>query len=126
MRGGKRTNAGRKAGTRSKRTVELIKAVESSGITPLQHMLTVMRSPMPAKMKDESPEGYAARCKCHVQRVDAMAVAAAPYVNPRLANIQHKEDEEQFKAKHEEMDLMETARRMAFIFATADDQETAH
>jgi hypothetical protein len=106
-------------------TEEQAQAIRN-GITPLEHMLAVMRSPMPTQMKDEAPETFMARCKYHVQRVDAMAVAAAPYVNPRLANIQHKEDPDQFQQKHEEMDLMETARRMAFIFATADEQETAH
>ena len=58
-------------------------------------------------------------------RIDA-AKAAIRFEVPALANLQHKEDDEQFRQKHEDMDLMETARRMAFIFATADEQETAH
>jgi len=54
-------------------------------------------------------------------RIDA-AKAAIRYEVPALANIQHKEDPAQFEKQYEQMDIMETARRMAFIFATADKQ----
>lgn len=115
---------GRKKGSGNKSMVteEQAQAIRN-GITPLEHMLSVMRSPMPTQMDDEPVEAFIARCKHHIQRQDAMAVAAAPYVNPRLANVVHKEDPDQFKERHEEMDLMETARRMAFIFATADSMD---
>lgn len=114
---------GRKAGVSNSKTKVIVTEAMLSGITPLEHMLAVVRTPMPTQMDDESPEAFMARCKWHVARQDSMAQAAAPYLHPRLANIVHKEDEAQFKDRHQEMDIMETARRMAFIFATADQQD---
>ncbi|RFC66583.1 hypothetical protein DYI37_03195 [Fulvimarina endophytica] len=43
-----------------------------SGMTPLEYMLKVMRS--------EAADG---------ERRDRMAIAAAPYVHPKLASMQH-------------------------------------
>lgn len=71
-RGGKRPGAGRKAGAPNKATAERQKAVEESGLTPLDYMLGIMRD---EKMTTES-------------RFEA-AKAAAPYVHPKLANIDH-------------------------------------
>lgn len=64
--------AGRKAGVPNKKTVETITKIEQSGLTPLQFLLDIMR--------DVGQEPAA--------RVDA-AKAAAPYVHPKLANIEH-------------------------------------
>lgn len=64
---------GRKKGVPNKRTAELVARVESSGLTPLDYLLQVMR--------DESLD--------RATRVDA-AKAAAPYVNPRLQPIDPK------------------------------------
>jgi len=72
-RGGKRAGAGRKAGTPNKASVARQAKVAASGLTPLDYMLTVMRD-----------EGAGA------SRRDEMAKAAAPYVHPKLANIDHK------------------------------------
>ena len=62
----------RPAGSRNKVTRKLQLQVEQSGETSLQFMLKVMR--------DESLETAA--------RMDA-AKGAAPYVHPKLANIEH-------------------------------------
>lgn len=71
-KGGARPGAGRKAGIPNRKTAELIEKVAQSGLTPLEYMLSVMR--------DES---------CNREtRLDA-AKAAAPYVHPRLATIEH-------------------------------------
>lgn len=70
-KGGARPGAGRKKGVPNKRTAAVAKAVEESGITPLDYMLDVMRN-----------------CDDPAQRLDA-AKAAAPYVHPKLANIEH-------------------------------------
>lgn len=64
--------AGRKAGVPNKKTVETIQNIEQSGLTPLQFLLEIMR--------DVVQEPAA--------RIDA-AKAAAPYVHPKLANIEH-------------------------------------
>lgn len=71
-RGGKRDGAGRKAGTPNKATQERQKKVASTGITPLDYMLKVMRDD-----------------KADASRRDEMAKAAAPYVHPKLASTQH-------------------------------------
>lgn len=71
-RGGKRAGAGRKAGAPNKATAERQKAVEESGLTPLEYMLAILRD------EEMTPES----------RFEA-AKAAAPYVHPKLANVAH-------------------------------------
>ena len=71
-RGGKRPGAGRKAGSATQKTREIADKAASEGITPVEYMLDVMR--------DESAEP---------SRRDDMAKAAAPYVHPKLAAIEH-------------------------------------
>ena len=71
-RGGKRQGAGRKSGAITKRTQEATVAILASGLTPLEYMLGVMRDPDIA-----------------ADRRDDMAKAAAPYVHPKLAAIEH-------------------------------------
>jgi hypothetical protein len=71
-RGGKREGAGRKPGVPNTKTKELIEKVESSGLTPLDYMLGLLR--------DEQLSTEA--------RFEA-AKAAAPYVHARLAAVEH-------------------------------------
>lgn len=71
-RGGKREGAGRKQGVPNRKTAETVAAVEASGLTPLDYMLSVLR--------DEAAE--------REQRMWA-AEKAAPFVHPRLAAIEH-------------------------------------
>ncbi len=70
-RGGKRENAGRKAGTPNKATAERQAEIAASGITPLDYMLQVLR--------DES--------KPLEDRMEA-AKSAAPFVHPKLAAVE--------------------------------------
>lgn len=65
--GGKRKGAGKKAGTRAKKTVALLEAVRATGETPLEYMLRVMRDPS----ADDS-------------RRDEMAKGAAPYLHSKM------------------------------------------
>lgn len=67
--GGKRPGAGRPAGVRNRKTMETIQAIEQSGLTPLDYMLSVMRN------TGLEP----------TMRLDA-AKAAAPYCHARLAS----------------------------------------
>lgn len=74
---------GRQKGTRNKQTKlkvearsELIAAAETTGETPLEYMLRVMRTSEDTKRKD------------------AMAIAAAPFIHPKLAAVEHKGDPE--------------------------------
>lgn len=71
IKGGAREGAGRKKGSPNKKTAETQKAVEESGVTPLEYMLQVMRDPM-----NEAKERLSA------------AVAAAPYVHAKLSSVE--------------------------------------
>lgn len=71
-RGGSRPGAGRKRGAPNKATQKRQAEVAATGITPLDYMLKVMRD-------EESGDA----------RRDEMAKAAAPYVHPKLASMQH-------------------------------------
>lgn len=71
MRGGKRIGAGRPKGIPNKRTLQFRKDVEESGLTPLEFMLGIMRDPVqPQKIRSD------------------MAVAAAPYIHPRISAVE--------------------------------------
>lgn len=72
-RGGTRPGAGRKPGAPNKATARQRRAVEESGLTPLEYLLSVMR--------DETVP--------RVARVDA-ANKAAPYVHAKLATVDHR------------------------------------
>ena len=61
---------GRPKGSPNKKTAERIAAIEASGETPLEYMLRVMRDP-----------------KVDKERRDRNAAQAAPYVHPKLAQI---------------------------------------
>jgi hypothetical protein len=63
---------GRKKGVQNKASAAKVAAVEASGLTPLDYMLQTLRDELkPAEI-----------------RMDA-AKAAAPYVHPKLANVEH-------------------------------------
>ena len=68
---GKKTG-GRQRGTPNRATAKREREIAKSGITPLEYMLKVMRD-----------------SKADAGRRDDMAKAAAPYVHPKLANMQH-------------------------------------
>ncbi len=63
---------GRQKGTPNKATAAKAREIEQSGLTPLAYMLEVLR--------DEALDREA--------RMDA-AKAAAPYVHPKLAQVEH-------------------------------------
>lgn len=81
-KGGKRLGAGRKPGGSTKRTQQIVEAAMAEGISPLEYMLQIMRT--------EETFGEDARVM-HDQRVMRFeaAKAAAPYIHPRLAAIEH-------------------------------------
>jgi hypothetical protein len=74
-RGGKREGAGRPEGAATVKTREIADKAALEGVTPLEFMLSFMN--------DQNEEMH--------HRLDA-AKAAAPYVHPKLANIEHKGD----------------------------------
>ncbi len=70
-RGGKRDGAGRPPGAVTTRTREMADQAAKEGLMPLEYMLSVLRN------GDETMEN---RCWA--------AEKAAPYVHPRLANVE--------------------------------------
>lgn len=68
---GKKTG-GRQKGSRNKATARREREIAKGGDTPLEYMLKVMRN-----------------AKADATRRDDMAKAAAPYVHPKLASLQH-------------------------------------
>lgn len=79
--GGARPGAGRKPGSKNQRTREIADRAMAEGVTPLEHMLAVMRAPS----DHEDPQVQMAR---EAMRFEA-AKAAAPYCHPRLQAIEH-------------------------------------
>lgn len=78
MRGGSKPGerrGGRKKGSPNKATAAKAAEVAASGITPLDFMLNTMRN-------EASPPDL---------RFEA-AKAAAPYIHPKLSNVDHKVD----------------------------------
>lgn len=85
-KGGKREGAGRKPGQKSAKTEQRIAIADkaaSEGITPLEYMLNIMRTT--EAPPDASPGQVLA---VYALRFEA-AKAAAPYMHPRLAAVDH-------------------------------------
>jgi hypothetical protein len=78
--GGKRAGAGRKEGAANIKTREIANKAALEGLTPLEYLLQVMRK--------ETPEADETLIQLQAKRLDA-AKAAAPYIHPRLAAIEH-------------------------------------
>jgi hypothetical protein len=66
-----RKTGGRQKGARNRATAEARAAAEATGILPLDYMLSVMRDP-----------------NADDKRRDAMAMAAAPYLHPKLNSVE--------------------------------------
>jgi hypothetical protein len=81
-RGGKRANAGRKVGSATKKTREIAEKAMAEGITPLEFMLDIMRT------EPDGIEDAKLLADMQVMRFEA-AKAAAPYIHPRLAAVEH-------------------------------------
>src|ERR1700751_6080134 len=65
-----RKTGGRQKGARNRATAEARAAAEATGILPLDYMLSVMRD-----------------ANADPRRRDAMAIAAAPYLHPKLSAV---------------------------------------
>lgn len=78
-RGGSRRGAGRKKGSATRRTQEIVAKATAEGITPLEVMLGAMR------------EAWSNDNKLAAA---TFAEKAAPYVHPRLAAVEHSGNDE--------------------------------
>lgn len=83
-RGGVRPGSGRKPGSLNQKTKEVAEAAMKSGITPLEVMIGTMRE---LWEQAEASEEAGARMALMQQATEA-AVKAAPYMHPRLANVE--------------------------------------
>lgn len=84
MAAGKKTG-GRQKGSVNKATAAKAAAIAESGVTPLDYMLNIMRGQHPENAEPAQVIAWEA------MRFEA-AKAAAPYVHPKLASIDHKVD----------------------------------
>lgn len=81
-KGGRRPGAGRKPGAATKKTREIADKAMAEGLSPLEFMLDVMRKEPAAGL--DGRDILAAQA----MRFEA-AKAAAPYIHPRLAAVEH-------------------------------------
>ncbi len=88
-RGGKRPGAGRKTSALTIRTRAMAERIIASGIAPLEHMINLMRAPKPKRFKDETLAAYECRLIAWRTQGFEAAKAAAPYLHPRLAAVEH-------------------------------------
>jgi hypothetical protein len=113
MRGGKREGAGRKRGSRNRRSVQAYIAAEAGGELPLDHMLSIMRS----KSKGIDDE-----------RRDRMAIAAAPYLHAKLTavSVEKVPNIDLSKLSDDELQrAIELRRELEELFAEANRRTSA-
>lgn len=106
-RGGARKGAGRKPGGKNQKSREIADRAAAEGITPLEFMLAVMRD----DAKHEDPKIQAGREAMKFQA----AVAAAPYIHPRLQAIEHSGSIDTMRAATDEQldaDIKDVAARL--------------
>jgi hypothetical protein len=104
-------SGGRKKGTPNKVTAKREAEIAASGLTPLDYMLSIMRSEHPHGV---SPDVIQAREELRFEA----AKAAAPYVHPRLQSTTLAGDPEK-PLKFDSMSELEAARRLAFLMTKA-------
>jgi hypothetical protein len=77
-----RKTGGRQKGARNRATAEARASAEATGILPLDYMLGVMRD-----------------AKADPKRRDAMAIAAAPYLHPKVSPVEAGKAEQPSQAE---------------------------
>src|SRR5436305_12335938 len=78
-----RKTGGRQKGARNRATAEARAAAEAKGILPLDYMLSVMRD-----------------ANTDAKRRDAMAMAAAPYLHPKMSAVEPKPEKRAGAEEH--------------------------
>lgn len=82
-KGGKRVGAGRKPGSQTVRTQQIATELGVGGISPLEVLVNSMRIAWERSVAEEHNGP-------HLQMAIICAEKAAPYMHPKLANIEHK------------------------------------
>jgi hypothetical protein len=96
--------AGRRPGSRNRRSVELEKAVAETGKTPLQVLLDTMRHYLEVGDRDKAA---------------IFAKDAAPYVHPKITSISVGGQPGASPIETKNVTNVELARRIAFILGQA-------
>jgi hypothetical protein len=104
--GGKREGAGRKPGSPTKRRREILDEAAKDGITPLEVQLRTMRALWDAANAGQTLDFAKATAAC------AIAKDAAPYLHPRLSNVEAKIDLTGHEAALAELEEIEAAARL--------------
>ena len=90
----RRPGGERKKGIPNRMTTHTREQILKSGkITPLDFLLKVMRSAEPKRLPLESIVMYTVRYRLWSEQCLEVAKAAASYVHPRLAAVEHRENE---------------------------------
>lgn len=87
--GGKRAGAGRKPGKKSATTLlrmDSLRALQDGGVTPLTVMLMTMRA-----LWEKATEVEGQLDTKLAERAAALAKDAAPFIHPKLANVEMKQ-----------------------------------
>jgi hypothetical protein len=103
--GGKREGAGRKPGSPTKRRREIIDEAAKDGITPLEVQLRTMRALWDAANSGPTLDIEKATAAC------AIAKDAAPYLHPRLSNVEARLDLSGHEQALAELEALERALR---------------
>lgn len=106
---------GRRKGTPNKKTAAVVDAIKASGATPLEFMLGVMRGTPPENAEPTEIIAFAG------MRFEA-AKAAAPYVHPKLAAIEHTGKD---GTPLMQPDIRDTTRRLLFLLQKEADEHGA-
>lgn len=86
-RGGKREGAGRRKGTvteQTRRKLELAAKAESEGVTPIEIMLTLMRTLWDQATDDSGKVVNIGKA----MQANVVAKDAAPFIHPKLSSVQ--------------------------------------
>lgn len=128
-KGGCQIGAGRPKGSTDKRPnalkVRIAQRMEES-ISPVEFMLNVLHAPDVTKMDGETEADFLRRQKEQLTIKLDVAAKVAPYVHPKLANVETKQDDDQFERQAKNLDVNEVARRIAFLMLEAKRKESSH
>ncbi len=105
-RGGKRPGAGRKKGSKNQKTRVFNARIKAADALPLDYMLRVMRD-----------------SKANKDRRDKMAIAAAPYIHPRLQAVEHITPPPDQPTLGGSQDYLVLARQVAVVLYMADKKQ---
>lgn len=119
---GKRGKPRGKLAPKTSARKRLVEKAISEGITPLEYMLNIIRSPLPTRMAGEDVSSLISRLADDAVTRLMAARYAAPYVHPRIATEIRLKAE---TADDKPVDILELAKSVAFILTLAESKQSA-